>query len=87
MEQFSLERSEESHEKDHDSQKHKLQERCETVFFLEEESEIITASMSNKGCCKEKGDKLTALTAVSIVEEAIHIAHQKISLIKWLREQ
>lgn len=68
------------------SQKHKLQERYTTVLSLVEKGEMATAFMSNKGCCKEKGDKLTALTSVSTVGEAIQIAHTKICLIKWLRK-
>jgi len=40
--------------------------------------------MSNKGCCKEKREKLTP---VSAMEETIWIRHMKICLIVWLRKR
>ena len=59
-------------------------ERSGVVLSREEKSEIVTPFMSKKGCCKEKGDKLTP---VSTVEEGIQITRRKICLILWLRKQ
>lgn len=43
-------------------------ERSGVVLSREEKGEMVTAFMSNKSCCKEKGYKLTP---VSTVEKAI----------------